>query len=107
MRAASQLASRSERHHGGVRSKRAGGGEESRGAVSGGRSGSHRHRQVQAGHRDREAVQRGDNQRRLHAGKEERFVEEARHRVVVFDGATTRLGLKQNETKKNSAYLPE
>lgn len=69
MRAASQLASQSEQHHGGVRSKRAGGGEESRRAVSGGRSWSYRHRQVQAGHRDREAVPRRDNQRRLNAGK--------------------------------------
>lgn len=77
MRAASQLASPSERHHGGVRSKRAGGVEESRGTVSGGCPRSHRHRQVQAGHRDREAVLRGDNQRRLHAGKVGRFVEEA------------------------------
>lgn len=58
-----------KRHHGGVRRQREVCVAEGDGTVAGGDSGSHRYRQVQAGHRDRETVSGGNNQRRFHAGK--------------------------------------
>lgn len=58
-----------KRHHGGVRSQRAVCRAESDGPVVGGDFGSYRHRQVQAGDRDRKTAPGRNNQRRLHAGR--------------------------------------
>lgn len=58
-----------KRHHGGVRWQREVCLAEGDGAVGAGNSGSHRYRQVQTGHRDRETVSGGNYQRRFHAGK--------------------------------------
>lgn len=58
-----------QRHHGGVRARRAGCREEIRDPVVGGDFGSYWDGQVQAGDRDRETVPRRNNQRRLHAGR--------------------------------------
>lgn len=58
-----------KRHHGGVRWQREERAAEGDGAVAGGGSGSHRYRQVQTGHRDRETLSGGNNQRRFHAGR--------------------------------------
>lgn len=58
-----------KRHHGGVRWQREECLAEGDGTVVGGDSGSHRYRQVQIGHRDRETLSGGNNQRRFHAGR--------------------------------------
>lgn len=100
MRAAVSWAPRKQ-HHGGVRSQRAVCSAENDGPVVGGDFGSYRHREVQAGDRDRKTASGRDNQRRLHAGR--KTVNTGKRAAGVLDMAAIMLKMRQNKT---SAVLP-